>query len=339
MSIGKKTLIIAEAGVNHNGSLDTAKKLVKEAKRAGADVIKFQTFKADKLVSTKVEKAEYQKKTTESKESQYEMIKRLELGIKEHQKLVQYCRSQKIMFLSSPFDEESADLLEKLDVRMFKIGSGEITNLPFLRYVAKKGRPIILSTGMSSLGEVEEAIDAVLSAGNRAITLLHCVTEYPAPYKDINLRAISTMREAFGLSIGYSDHTEGIEIALAAVALGAEVIEKHFTLDKNSEGPDHKASIEPDGFREMVRAIRNIEAAFGDGRKRPAESELKNIPIARKSIVAANAIRRGQKITKDLLAIKRPGYGIQPKELEKILGLKASRSISKDQVITWEDLG
>jgi N-acetylneuraminate synthase len=331
-----RTFIIAEGGVNHNGSVNTAKKLVKEAKLSGADAI--QTFRADKLVSQKLEKAEYQKKTTKSTESQYEMIKRLELGVKEHQELVRYCRSQNIMFLSSPFDEESADLLEKLNVKMFKIGSGEITNLPFLQYVARKDRPMIISTGMATLGEVEEAIDTIVAAGNNNITLLHCVTEYPAPYADINLRAMNTIKEAFGLPFGYSDHTEGIEIAVAAVALGAQFIEKHFTLDRNSEGPDHKSSLEPRMFHEMVIAIRNVEAALGDGRKRPAESELKNIPIARKSVVALHAIKRGQMITKDFVSIKRPGFGIQPKDLNKILGLKARRNISMDQAITWDDL-
>jgi N-acetylneuraminate synthase len=333
-----RTFIIAEGGVNHNGSVNTAKKLVKEAKLSGANAIKFQTFRADKLVSRKLEKAEYQKKTTKSTESQYDMIKRLELGVKEHQELVRFCRSQNIMFLSSPFDEESADLLEKLNVKMFKIGSGEITNLPFLQHVARKDRPMIISTGMATLGEVEEAIDTIVTAGNSNITLLHCVTEYPAPYADINLRAMITMKEAFGLPFGYSDHTEGIEIAVAAVALGAQFIEKHFTLDRNSEGPDHKSSLEPGMFHEMVLAIRNVEAALGDGRKRPAESELKNIPIARKSVVALHAIKRGQMITKDLVSIKRPGFGIQPKDLNKILGLKARRSIPMDQAITWDDL-
>ncbi len=334
----QRTFIIAEGGVNHNGSLNTAKKLVKEAKRSGADAIKFQTFRADKLLSRKLEKAEYQKKTTNSTESQYEMIKQLELGVKEHQELVRYCRSQNIMFLSSPFDEESADLLDKLDVKMFKIGSGEITNLPFLRHVARKGRPMIISTGMATLGEVEEALEAIFSAGTKDVTLLHCVTEYPAPYADINLRAMITMKHAFGLPFGYSDHTEGIEIAVAAVAMGAQVIEKHFTLDRNSKGPDHKSSLEPGMFHEMVIAIRNVEVALGDGRKRPAKSELKNIPIARKSVVTLQTIRQGQMITRDLVSIKRPGYGIQPKDLNKILGLKARRNIQKDQPLTWEDL-
>ena len=330
--------IIAEAGVNHNGSLETAKALVRQAHRAGADAVKFQTFRAEALAAAGLEKAEYQKRSSGAAESQLSMLRRLELGVEEHHELVRFCRSQRIMFLSTPFDEQSADLLESLGVPMLKIGSGELTNLPFLRHVAKKKRPLLLSTGMANLGEVEEALEAVFSTGNRQVTLLHCVTEYPAPPEEVNLRAMHTLRRAFGLNVGYSDHTEGIEIALAAVAMGAAVIEKHFTLDRGSDGPDHGSSLEPPVFAGMVRAIRNVEDALGDGRKRAAPCELKNIPMARRSVVALGAIARGRVITRDLLAVKRPGNGIAPRDLDKIVGLKARRSIPAGKAITWEDL-
>lgn len=330
--------VIAEAGVNHDGSLDTAKALVRQARTAGADAVKFQTFRADALAGAGLEKAEYQKKTTGAAESQLSMLRRLELGVEEHRELVRYCRSQRITFLSTPFDEQSADLLESLGVPMFKIGSGELTNLPFLRHVARKKRPMLISTGMANLGEVEEALDAVLSEGNREVTLLHCVTEYPAPPAEVNLKAMHTLRMAFGLPVGYSDHTEGIEIALAAAAMGAVVIEKHLTMDRLAPGPDHRSSLEPPEFAGMVRSIRNIEAAMGDGRKRPAPCEIKNIPMARRSVVARGAIAQGHVITRDMLAIMRPGSGIAPRDLEKIVGLKASRSISAGSAISWDDL-
>jgi len=333
-----RSFIIAEAGVNHNGALSTARTLVREARRAGADAVKFQTFKADRLVSRVLEKAEYQKKVTGAAETQHAMIRRLELGIDAHRELVRFCRSQRIMFLSTPFDEESADLLESLDVPLFKIGSGDLTNLPLLRHVARKMRPLILSTGMAILGEVEEALETVYTTGNREVTLLHCVTEYPAPPDEINLRALDTMRRAFAVPVGYSDHTDGIEIAVAAVAMGASVIEKHFTLDRDSEGPDHRSSLEPAMFRAMVLAIRNVEAALGDGIKKPAPCEIKNIPIARRSLVTVKAIRKGQVITRDLLAVKRPGCGIAPGDLEKVIGLRVKRAIPADHVITWQDI-
>ncbi|NLW68963.1 MAG: N-acetylneuraminate synthase [Bacteriovoracaceae bacterium] len=340
MSAVKKrgVFIIAEAGVNHNGSLETAKALVRQAGMAGADAVKFQTFRADALAAEGLEKAWYQKKTSNAVESQLSMLRRLELGVEEHRELVRFCRSQRIMFLSTPFDEQSADLLESLGVPMLKIGSGELTNLPFLRHVARKRRPMIISTGMANLGEVEEALEVVLSAGNREITLLHCVTEYPAPPMEVNLRAMQTLHRAFGFPVGYSDHTEGIEIAVAAAALGASVIEKHFTLDRSAEGPDHRSSLDPPMFADMVRAIRNVEDAMGDGRKRPAPCEIKNIPMARRSVVALGAISKGRVITRDLLAIKRPGDGIAPRDMDKIVGLKARRSIPAHKAITWDDL-
>ena len=340
MSAVKKrgVFIIAEAGVNHNGSLETAKALVRQAGMAGADAVKFQTFRADALAAEGLEKAWYQKKTSNAEESQLSMLRRLELGVEEHRELVRFCRSQRIMFLSTPFDEQSADLLESLGVPMLKIGSGELTNLPFLRHVARKRKPMIISTGMANLGEVEEALEVVLSAGNREITLLHCVTEYPAPPMEVNLRAMQTLHRAFGFPVGYSDHTEGIEIAVAAAALGASVIEKHFTLDRSAEGPDHRSSLDPPMFADMVRAIRNVEDAMGDGRKRPAPCEIKNIPMARRSVVALGAISKGRVITRDLLAIKRPGDGIAPRDMDKIVGLKARRSIPAHKAITWDDL-
>ncbi len=334
----KGTYIIAEAGVNHNGSLDVAKRLVEGAKKAGADAVKFQTFKAERLVSRFASKAEYQKETTARDESQLQMIRKLELSESDHAELMELCRKRKIDFLSSPFDEESADLLDRLGIGVFKIPSGELTNHPFLEHIARKKKPMILSTGMSSLDEVEEAVAVIFSTGNGALTLLHCVTEYPAPVEEINLRAMITMKEVFGLPVGYSDHTPGIEIAVAAVALGAEVVEKHFTLDRTLPGPDHKASLEPSELRGMVKAIRNVEKALGDGKKVPAPCEVKNMNIARKSIVALKRIRAGEIISRDKLGIKRPGHGIQPKDLEKTIGRKTKTNIGQDVVITWEDL-
>jgi len=334
----RRVFIIAEAGVNHNGSLEIAKKLIDAAKKAGVDAIKFQTFKAEKLVSESAPKADYQKRTTSVEESQYDMLKRLELSKEDHVELIHYCRQKRMTFLSSPFDETSADLLEQLCVSAFKIPSGEITNHPFLKHVARKNKPLILSTGMSTLGEVEEALQVIYSTGNRSVTLLHCVTEYPAPFHEINLKAMLTMRQAFQIPVGYSDHTPGLEIALAAVALGAEVIEKHFTLDKNMEGPDHRASLEPRELRAMVRAIRNVEKALGDGIKRPAACELRNIAIARKCIVAAREIKKGETLETSSIALKRSGNGIDPRDLKKIMGLKARVNIKGNDRITWDML-
>ena len=332
----RRTFIIAEAGVNHNGSVEIARQLIAEAKNCGADAIKFQTFKAEKLVSVKAAKAEYQSRTTSSRESQFEMIKKLELSLGDHQALIASCKKNKILFLSSPFDEASADLLDKLDVPLFKIPSGEITNHPFLRHIGKKKKPVLLSTGMSTLGEVEKALDVIRSTGNTRITLLHCVTEYPAPYGEINLNAMLTMKNAFQVPVGYSDHTPGIEIAVAAAALGADVIEKHFTLDKNMVGPDHRASLEPAELKTMVTAIRNVEASLGDGKKIPAPCEIKNRTAARKSLVAARRIKQGERLTLNNVAVKRPGNGIAPEEMSHVMGFRARKTIEKDDVLTWE---
>ena len=330
------TFIIAEAGVNHNGSLQVAKRLVEEAKQAGADSIKFQTFRADRLASTAAQKASYQKETTPAGESQYMMLKALELSSDDHIELMHHCRVNDIIFLSSPFDEEGADLLDRLGVPAFKIPSGEITNLPFLAYLAVKRKPLILSTGMSTLGEIEEALDTFRAAGNSNVTLLHCVTEYPAPYEEINLKALLSIEKAFGLPVGYSDHTQGIEIAIAAVALGAVIIEKHFTLDCTLPGPDHRASLEPHEFKRMVSAIRNVERAMGDGIKRPAACEIRNIPIARRSLVAARDINAGETITSADIAVKRPGTGIFPRDLNAVIGMRATSPIPRDTVLRWE---
>ena len=338
MSNEKRAYIIAEAGVNHNGSLDIARGLVDAAKLCGADAVKFQTFRTERLVTRDAEKAQYQKRTSSGGDSQFDMLKKLELSEDNFRVLFAHCNKIGIEFLSSPFDEESADLLDSLGMATFKIPSGEITNHPLLKHVAQRGKPVILSTGMSTLGEVEEAVGIFNAYGTPHLTLLHCVTEYPAPYGETNLNAMITLRTAFGLDIGYSDHTPGIEIPLAAVALGAIVIEKHFTLDNEMDGPDHRASLNPDDFGRMVLAIRNVEQAMGDGIKRPAPCELQNIGIARKSIVAAETIKKGGIISLDKLSIKRPGYGIQPKDINKLVGLRSNRTISKDEVLTWDDL-
>jgi N,N'-diacetyllegionaminate synthase len=331
-----RTFIIAEAGVNHNGSIETAAKLVTEAKRAGADCIKFQSFKAKNLLTPAAAKAEYQKRTTSADESQYEMIKRLELSEADHRVLIDRCRECGIEFLSSPFDEESADLLEKLGVARFKIPSGEVTNMPFLNYLAGKQKPMIVSTGMCTLAEVEDAVNVIRSAGNDRIVLLHCVTEYPAPFDQINLRAMETMSQAFQLPVGYSDHTPGIEVPVAAVALGAKIIEKHFTLDKNMEGPDHRASLEPHELKRMIDSIRNVEASLGSGIKKPAACEIPNRAVARKSLVSVRPIKKGSRIAAADIVIKRPGHGIQPKDIEKVIGLEVNRDLQADDVITWD---
>ena len=334
----KRIFIIAEAGVNHNGSLKRAKQLIDRAAAAGVDAIKFQTFKAAALVSRYAEKAKYQRALTGTAQSHLEMIRGLELDLDDHRQLLKHCREKKILFLSSPFDESSVDLLVTLNLPLIKIPSGEITNLPFLEYIGRKRKPLILSTGMCTLGEVERALQVIFAAGGSKITLLHCVTEYPAPYGEINLRAMETMRRAFGLPVGYSDHSPGIEISVAAAALGAEVIEKHFTLDRGLPGPDHRASLEPDELGAMVRAIRNVEAALGDGLKVPAESEVKNIVIARKSLVAAEEIAQGERITSRKVTLKRPGSGIQPAELDRVWGRRAKHALKVDEVISWKDL-
>jgi N,N'-diacetyllegionaminate synthase len=330
-----KTLIIAEAGVNHNGDMAMARALIDVAADAGVDLVKFQTFQADRLVTTQAKKAEYQNRTTDADESQYAMIRRLELTREMHDALIVHCQERGIGFFSTGFDPESVDLLVELGLDRFKIPSGEITNLPYLRHVGRYGKPIILSTGMATLGEIEAALEVLEQAGTARdqITVLHCNTEYPTPMQDVNLQAMVTIREALGVAVGYSDHTLGIEVPIAAVTLGATVIEKHFTLDRNLPGPDHRASLEPEELKAMVRAIRNIEEALGDGRKRPSQSEVKNKPIARKSIVAACAIKAGEVLTASNLAVKRPGNGVSPMCWDEMLGRKATRNFDKDELI------
>ena len=330
--------IIAEAGVNHNGSLDLALQLVEAAKASGADAVKFQTFRADQLATRGAQKATYQERTTEKTESQFAMLQRLELDEAAHEKLIGYCRRLGIQFLSSPFDEESADLLADMGVASFKVPSGEITNLPFLRHIAEKGRPVILSTGMSTLGEVEEGVAALRSGGASQITLLHCVTEYPAPFHEVNLRAMHTLRTAFGLPVGYSDHTPGVEIAVAAAALGAEVIEKHFTLSRSLPGPDHAASLEPAELQQMVAAIRHVELALGNGIKAPAPCELPNLAVARKSLVAARSLAAGHQLSEGDLAIKRPGDGLAPKFMQVLIGRTLRVSLAEDDIVRWDHL-
>ena len=295
----KHVFIIAEAGVNHNGSIEIAKRLIDAAKDCEADAVKFQTFKASNLVSVNAEKAEYQKKLTSVRESQFEMIKKLELTRAEHLQLLRHCHKKGIQFLSSPFDLESIDLLYELGLTIFKIPSGEIINLPYLRKIGRLNKIIILSTGMADLGEIEDAVEVLIESGTNKenITILHCNTEYPTPFEDVNLRAMLTIKNAFNVKVGYSDHTKGIEVPIAAVALGAEVIEKHFTLDRNMEGPDHKASLEPAELRQMVDSIRNIEKALGNGMKKPSPSESKNKVIVRKSLVAKTDIKKGDDFT------------------------------------------
>src|SRR4030067_2674378 len=332
-----RTFIIAEAGVNHNGNMDTAIKLIDMAKKAGADAIKFQTFKSERLVTRSTPKAKYQKANTGSGESQLEMLKRLELTSDNFKRLFSYCRKKNIIFMSTPFDEKSADMLDRLGMGFFKIPSGEITNKPLIQHIAGKNKPVILSTGMSYLSEVEKAVRWIYeiwnkSGFNQQLTLLHCVSDYPAHAADINLYAMNTLKTAFGLSVGYSDHTLGIEVPIAAVAIGAKVIEKHFTLDKNMKGPDHKASLEPDELKAMVKAIRNVEKAMGDGIKRPTEKEDETRIIARRSLVAKRDLKKGDVINSGDIIIKRPGSGILPEFKETIRGMKASKNIIADSV-------
>jgi N-acetylneuraminate synthase len=328
-----KVYIIAEAAVNHNGRLDLAYQLIDVAKDAGADAVKFQTFKAENVVSKLADKAEYQKKTTGSNKSQLEMIKKLELSFEDFVKLKKYCDEKGIMFLSTPFDHQSIDFLYDL-VDIYKIPSGEITNYPYLKRIATKNKPIIMSTGMANLGEVEEAINTIRSVNSEAeISLLHCTTNYPTPYEEVNLKAMQTLAAAFKLSVGYSDHTLGIEVSVAAVAMGAKIIEKHFTLDKNLPGPDHRASLEPDELKEMVKAIRNIEMALGDGIKKPNKSEIEIMKVARKSIVASKNIKKGEIFTKTNITLKRPGTGISPMRWNEVIGQKASRDYKDDELI------
>lgn len=325
--------IIAEAGVNHNGDIKLAKRLVDVAVEAGADAVKFQTFKAETLVCKNAKKADYQLETTDGEETQFEMLKKLELTKEMHEELIAYCKEKRIMFLSTPFDVESVALLNEYGIEIMKIPSGEITNYPYLKAVGETGKKVILSTGMSTLVEVEEAVKVLQNHGAEEITLLHCNTEYPTPMKDVNLLAMCTMKDEIGVSVGYSDHTEGIEVPIAAVALGATVIEKHFTLDKTMEGPDHKASLEPEELKQMVKAIRNIEQAMGNGKKEPSESEKKNIEIVRKSIVAKCDIAEGETFTEKNLTTKRPGNGIIPMAWNDVIGKRAKKDFKEDEQI------
>ena len=327
--------IIAEAGVNHNGSLDLAKRLVDVAVDAGADAVKFQTFKTENLVSRNAKKADYQKETTDTSESQFDMIKKLELDMDTHQKLIDHCQENNIMFLSTPFDNDSVNLLSDLGLQIFKIPSGEITNLPYLRHIGSLDKQVILSTGMSNIQEVEDALTILVGAGTlkENITVLHANTMYPTPMEDVNLNAMLTMQRELGVAVGYSDHTLGIEVDIAAVAMGASVIEKHFTLDKTMDGPDHQASLEPKELKAMVSAIRNIEKALGGNGKKPSPSEGINIDIVRKSIVATKTIKKGELLSNDNISTKRPGTGLSPMKWDEVIGTVASKNYQSDELI------
>jgi N,N'-diacetyllegionaminate synthase len=331
----KRVFIIAEAGVNHNGDITTAKKMIDAAVKAGVDAIKFQTFIPEEIVSRSAPKAEYQKKTTRKEESQLDMLKKLALDADAHRKLLAYCDKKGIQFLSTPFDLQSIDLLDNLGLEVFKVPSGEITNLPYLKKIGSLRKKIIMSTGMADMKEIDKAMKILIEAGTekKNVTLLHCNTEYPTPMEDVNLRAMITMKNTFSVKVGYSDHTLGIEIPEAAVALGAEIIEKHFTLDRRMEGPDHKASLEPKELEAMVTAIRNVERALGNGIKNPSPSERKNRAIARKSIVSAVAINKGETLTPDNITVKRPGTGISPMKWFDVVGKKAKRNFHIDEPI------
>jgi N,N'-diacetyllegionaminate synthase len=333
---GEPCFIIAEAGVNHNGSFALAIELAEAAARAGADAVKFQTFIAESVVAAGAPKAEYQKETTSPGESQLEMVKRLELSFAEFAGIKAHCDGIGIVFLSTPFDFESVDLLTSLDVPAFKVSSGDLTNHPLLEYVARQNKPVILSTGMSNLSEVEEAAGVIRSTGNKQLVILHCVTNYPAEPDDVNLRAMHTMAEALRVPIGYSDHTAGGEVALAAVALGACIIEKHFTLDRNLPGPDHRASLEPEELGVLIRGIRKVEAALGDGRKLPAASELDTANVARRSLIAAGNIPAGTIIAREMIAVKRPGTGLPPAMLNVIVGRTALVDIGAGSMLALE---
>ena len=332
----KKTLIIAEAGVNHNGDIALAKKLIDAAAEAGVDYVKFQTFNSKKLVSKFAQKADYQiENTKNSSDSQLQMLQKLELSKEIHFELLDYCAQKSIKFLSTGFDLDSLDFLNELGIERFKVPSGEITNLPYLRKIASFQKPVIISTGMADIGEVGGALNIVLEGGipKKDITILHCNTEYPTPMRDVNLTAMNTIGQTFSVSVGYSDHTLGIEVPVAAVAMGAEVIEKHFTLNKTMKGPDHRASLEPLELKAMVTAIRNIEEALGNGRKLPSESEQKNKPIARKSIMASASIKKGEIFTVKNITVKRPGTGISPMKWDEIIGSAAKKDYTEDEMI------
>ncbi|QPH98683.1 N-acetylneuraminate synthase [Campylobacter concisus] len=333
--MSNRVFIIAEAGVNHNGDINLAKKLIDVAVKAGADAVKFQTFKAQNLVSKNAQKANYQKQTTNKNESQFDMIKKLELNENMHKELIAYCKEENITFLSTPFDSDSIKLLHELEIGTFKIPSGEITNLPYLRQIGGLNKKIILSTGMANLGEVEAAIEVLIKSGTKRenISLLHANTQYPTPMEDVNLKAMITLKNAFGLEVGYSDHTLGIEVDIAAVAMGAKIIEKHFTLDKSMPGPDHKASLEPDELVAMIKAIRNIELALGDGLKHFSKSESENIKIARKSIVAKCDIKKGEIFSEQNICVKRPGDGINPMRWDEVIGQISQKDYKQDDLI------
>jgi N,N'-diacetyllegionaminate synthase len=337
-----KVLIIAEAGVNHNGDLSLAKQLIDAAAEAGADYVKFQTFKTENLVSVTAKQAEYQKANIGDSEndSQFKMLKKLELTHSHHEELISHCASRKIKFLSTAFDMESIDLLVKLGIDLYKVPSGEITNLPYLRKIGSLNKPVILSTGMCVMQEVKAAVKVLEDAGTKQedITILHCTTDYPTAMKDVNLRAMLSLQKETGCRVGYSDHTLGIEVPVAAVAMGAEVIEKHFTLDRNLKGPDHKASLEPSELKEMIRSIRNVEVALGSGTKGPSEAERKNMLVARKSVHLASSLKAGHVIAEKDLAMKRPGDGISPMELEKVIGKKLLHDLNAEHKLSWSDL-
>lgn len=328
-----RVFIIAEAGVNHNGKLELAKELVDKAKEAGVDCIKFQTFKSGNCVTSNAEKAAYQRQQAGTDENQLEMLRELELSFDDFIELKNYCDIHNIMFLSTPFDLESVDFLANLGIKFWKVPSGEITNLPYLFKIAKTHKPVIMSTGMSNLDEIQAALNILQENGSGEITLLHCTTEYPAPYEEVNLRAMLMLKEKFNTPVGYSDHTRGIEVSVAAVAMGATVIEKHFTLDRSMEGPDHKASLEPHELKAMVSAIRNVELAMGDGVKKPTQSEMKNIAVVRKSIVASRYIKKGEIFSEDNLTTKRPGNGISPMRWYEVLGQRAVKDFEEDELI------
>lgn len=326
--------IIAEAGVNHNGSVELAKKLIDAAVDAGVDCVKFQTFKAESMSSKKAKQAEYQKKNIGKEESQLDMLKKLELSYDDFRGLQEYCSEKNIDFLSTPFENESIDFLDGLGMKFWKIPSGEVTNLPYLEKIARTGKPVVLSTGMCTIDEISECIDLLRKNGAGDLSVLHCTTQYPTPFEDVNLNVMKTLSERFKVPVGYSDHTKGIEVPVAAVAMGAKIIEKHFTLDRNMEGPDHKASLEPDELKAMVSAIRNIEKALGSAEKKPAKSEIANIAVARKSIVAKKAIKKGEVFTQDNITAKRPGSGISPMKWYEVIGNRAVKDFEEDELIS-----
>lgn len=333
----EKTFIIAEAGVNHNGSIKVAKALIDAAKWAGADAVKFQIFNTDSFVTKSAPKAKYQKGTT-SENSQYEMLKKLELSQDDFLKIAAYCEKRKIVFLATPFDIGSVDFLVKIGVPTIKISSGELNNIPFLEYIARFGKPIILSTGMAIMGEIEDAINAIHKARNKKITLLQCTSNYPVAFRDVNIKAMQTLKDKFHVPVGFSDHTVGMEASIAAVALGASVIEKHFTLRRKMKGPDHKASLEPAELKKMIASIRNVELALGDGLKKLQNSEMNIKKVARKSLVAISDVGKGEKIEKEMIGIKRPENGIPPKYYSKIIGKYAAKKIRKNSLLKWGDI-